>query len=249
MKINKDRIKFFGILIFLYSILFEFIVPVNRYFPKPIIIIDSFKDLFYDYNLAPSIILTSLIVLFVMLSSYLLIFLFRGIIISFLHNYKNLSKILLIFRNTPVIFVPIIFLFWFGANIMTEFIFVWFAAFVYLSVILNRSQKQISQAYIDSALSLGISQKKIYNEIFWKSIEPDLFDSFRNLNLLLWFCALLIEYIAGNFGIGSVYFQGFMYKDISAVFALTIFVSAIVGVIDWLLVIVKNYLIFWSSEI
>ena len=248
MQLFKNRIKFLSTLVFLYIILFEFVIPANKYFPKPSIIFDSFSDLFSDYNLISNLFLTTLIVLFALFFSYLIIYFLRGQVITFIEHFSNIIEILNVLRYIPVFFVPIVLIFIFGANFITELIFVFLIAIIFFFYNMSNLQKKVSRAYIDSAKSLGVEQLKIYKDVYWKCMEPALTKSIRKLNIYLWSAALLFEYIAGFFGLGSVYFQGFMYKDISAVFALTIIVFLLIAVVDWLIYLIETRTIFWSSD-
>jgi len=248
MQLFKNRIKFLTTLVLLYVILFEFVIPANKFFPKPSIIFDSFSDLFSDYNLLSALFLTTLIILFALFFSYLIIYFLRSQVISFIKHFPNIIEILNVLRYIPVFFVPVVLIFIFGANFLTELIFVFIIAISFLFYKMNDLQKKVSDAYIDSAKSLGVGQLKIYKDIYWKTMEPALTKSIRKLNIYLWSAALLFEYIAGFFGLGSVYFQGFMYKDISAVFALTIIVFVLMAVVDGLIYLIETRTIFWSSD-
>jgi len=248
MKLNKNKIKFLSVVIFLYVILFEFIIPANKYFPKPSIIYDTFFDLLNDYNLMSSLILTGLVILSALLFSYLLIYLVRGNLMPFLEKYNNISEVLKVFEVVPFIFIPIVLIFWVGASFLTEVIFVFVIAVAFWLFKVESLQKFVKQSYIDSAKSLNIPKSKIYKDIYWKSIEPQLIISFRKLNIYLWSVAILFEYIVGYFGVGSVYFQAYMYKDISAVFTLTIILSVIICIFDLFLLLIDKQIIFWSSE-
>ncbi len=232
----------------LYVILFEFVIPANKYFPKPSIVIDSFSDLFANYNLLSNLFLTVLVVSFTLLFSYLIIYFIRGSLIVFNKQFPDVVEILNTFRYVPILFVPIVLIFIFGANYLTELIFIFLVAITFLLYKINVEQKSINQEYVDSAKSLNVSPAKIYKDIYWKNMEPALVKSLKKLNIYLWSSALLFEYIVGYFGLGSVYFQGFMYKDLSAIFALTIMLFVIISVFDVLLYLFETRTIFWSSD-
>lgn len=58
----KSKIVLTVTLIFIYILLFQFILPVNKVLPKPSLLIESFIIIWSDYNLLTSLAVTSTVI-------------------------------------------------------------------------------------------------------------------------------------------------------------------------------------------
>lgn len=244
---KKSSLLYILVYFILWIVLFEFILPVNNILPKPSIVIQSFGALWNDYNLPSAFLNTISCIYLSILAAYLLTHFLSHIIVNsrnsigdFIHSLNWFSKFL------PGILIGFLLIYWFPDSIYTEFIFAFVTSFLsFIIFFQNRIEKPQSE-YIDAARSLGVTENRIKREIIWKSVQPDIFNHVFELHLYIWSLIIAFEFIKGNYGLGEIFRQALLYKDLSALFSTFI----IVGVAIFLGKTVISYLnkkfAFWS---
>lgn len=243
----KDILKIILVFIFVYVILFEFILPMNRILPKPSLLIDSFGSLWKDYDLFYAFGLSTTILYSALLIGYLLIQLFSSFLIKMFYALPGLSGIFRITKYFPAFFFAVLFAYWFPKSITAEFVFVFLAVVSTLKIELYLASQKVKEEYILSGLSLGLQPEQIYKKIVWKSVQPTLFKSLIGLHFYLWSLILIYEFLAQTEGLGTIYRWILYYRDFASIFALGIFVSILIWIGKGIIVYFKNKMIFWES--
>ena len=231
----------------LWIVLFEFILPVNNFLPKPSIVFQSFGALWEDYNLPFNFLDTIAAVYLSIIVAYLLVHFFshffvasKSFLTDFVHSFNWFSKFL------PGILIGFLLIYWFPDSFFIEFIFAFSTTLLSLIIFLQNEIEKLPDEYIDAGKSLGISEKRIRKEITWKSVQPAIFNHIYELHLYIWSLIIAFEFIKGNYGLGNIFRQALLYKDLSALFSTFI----IVGVTIFLGKTVISYLnekfAFWS---
>ena len=235
------------IIIAVYFVLFEFILPVNSFLPRPLLIIDSIAPLFKDYNLLRNLFYSASGIYIGIFLGYLLIWAFPVFFISILKNKVTLISSLGKLRYFPLAGIVALFIFWFPYSSISEYLFtVAFSLFFLLSVLFKETGL-VKSEYVDSALSLGFTQKAIYKNIYWKSCEPVVFHSMIKLHLILWNVMLFFEFLKGGFGIGDIYRRALLYKDLSALITISIIFIIILFTGEYILKVLNKKFIHWES--
>ncbi len=243
----KHQILVFLSVIFVYVLLFEFILPVNKVLPKPTLLLESYSSLWTDYNLFSAFAVTTSVIYLSLLLGYLFIILISGPLIKSFIETPGLYNGLKIFRYFPAFFFAVLFAFWFDGSIISEFLFSFIAVVFFLGLNIIENIKSVKEEYLDSAKSLNIPNSKIYSEIIWKSIQPDVFNSIFKLHVYIWVLVLVFEFIGGRDGFGLIYRTVFAYNDLAALFALAVLISILIWFGKVLIRLFQNRLIYWES--
>ena len=231
----------------LWIILFEFILPVNSILPKPSIVLQSFGALWQDYHL-PSNFLTTVssvylaIIIAYLLTHFLSHFLVTGknFLKDFIHSFNWFSRFL------PGILIGFLLIYWFPNSIIIEFVFAFFTSFLSFIIFIQKKIEALPTEYIDSARSLGISEKRIRKEIIWKSLQPEIFGHIYELHLYIWSLIIAFEFIKGDYGLGNIFRQALLYKDLSALFSTFIIVGVTIFLGKAIISYLNKKFAFWS---
>ncbi len=229
-----------------YVLLFEFILPANKYFPKPTILIDTFKDLFTGYNFIQNLFYTTTIVYFAILVSIILILIFKTVFIKLALNYPLFGKNLSFFKFIPVIVFAIIWNLWFEINFYSELLFLILANILIFSSKIFDVLPKINTDYIYALRGLSVNDSKITNNTYWKIILPKVFGDITFIHLKLWLIVLIIEFISVSEGIGKILYDLNLYKDISGIFVISILLSVLILFFNKIIIYIKEKLIFWE---
>ncbi len=244
--IKRDFILLF-VTVVIYVSAFEFILPVNLYFPKPSILWNAAVELWEKYHLLGNIIHTVFVIYFPMILALLLVKLLLRYVIKF----KNfiLFKML---ESKPDIFpaflLSLIFIFWNVNSILVElvlsFLIIFFSVLKYL---LNNYQK-MPDKYLSFSRSLGISKKEIIGSIAFNYFLPGVFETLKSKSAILWVNIFAIEMILKADGLGGITYKLFEYNDYSA-FLILLAISAFIAVFCKLILeIIDLKIIHWSMD-
>lgn len=249
MKTNgyKTRISLTITLLFVYVMLFEFILPVNKVLPKPSLLIESFISCWSDYNLLTALAITTTIIYLSLMIGYFLMALFAKNFFHYFVYFKDLTETLKVYRYIPSIFAPIIFIYWFNNSIIAEFLFGFITVIFFLKLALLNEVKNIKEEYYLAAKNLGLSNKEVYRKVIYKSIQPSLFSSIDKIHYYLWIIILIYEFIGGGNGFGRVYYKILAFNDFTALFAVTIIISFLIWLGSLSIKFIHEKYFFWES--
>lgn len=245
--INKKNLLILLIVLAVYYVLFEFILPINKVLPKPSLLIESFSSLWSDYNLLSAFAVSASAVYTSIIIGYLIVNFTSGFWISTFKKNENLFLPFRLFRYFPAFFYAVIFAFWFPESIIAEYFFALIASVFFLAVTIKTELTKVKKEYLDSAKSLGVSESNINSKVIWKLIQPDVFESLTRLHYYLWVLILVFEYIGKISGFGGIYDSLLSYNDFAALFALAIFISLIIFAGNSFINFFKNKIIYWKQ--
>lgn len=248
--IQSDKFKvnfsFLAVLIFVYIILFEFILPVNKFLPKPSMLVESISSLIYDYNLINGFIFTFTAIYIFMLLSYLLIYLSKSILIYTAQNFQNLSEIFLLGKYFVPLFIILLFDLWFSDSIWGEYLFMLILMMAPLKIEMIKAIKSVKEEYLISGKSLGLNKKEINDKIVWKSIQPKVYDVIIQNHIYFWVYILVYEFICNTQGLGSIFNLIVKYNDLSALIIVFIILILSMVIMEIMLNRVKKKFFFWD---
>ena len=180
---NKATVfSFISVLLSIYILLFEFIIPANRFIPKPSILIDSFSVLFIEYEFLQSFIYTFSSLYALMLLSFFLMRLGHNILFIIADNLPGLKDIFLIGRYTIPLFLIILFNLWFD-DFIGEHLFILILLMGAIKSEMIKGFYEIPTEYIDSAKSLNMNKNEIYSKVIYKYLQPRILDTYINGNI------------------------------------------------------------------
>ncbi|MEJ5350153.1 MAG: ABC transporter permease subunit [Melioribacteraceae bacterium] len=233
-------------LLFVYILLFEFILPVNKVLPKPSLLIESFSSIWLDYNLLTSMALTTTAVYLSLILSFAVIFFLSKQFIYYIISFKDIYDSIEFYKYIPSLFAVIIFVYWFNDSILAEFIFGFVFASALLKISLFDELKNIKEEYYIAARNMGLNEKEIFKKVIFRSLEPALFKKLIKIHYSLWMIILIYEYIDGN-GFGGAYKKILLYGDFAGIFVLTIIISLLIWIGSLLLKFIQAKYFFWES--
>lgn len=239
-------LSFIFSLVFIYIVLFEFIIPANKFLPKPSILLDSIPSLFNDYNFLFSFLFTVSTIYATMVISYSFIRVGNQLLINFLNLFPGSKSLFVIGKYFTPIFLVFLFELWFGNSVWGEYLYVLIIIMGILKESVSTQIENILTEFIDSAKSLGIDDTGIIKNVVWKSLQPELFSSLRKNHIILWGYVLLYEFVCNTGGIGSIYNTALNYNDLSIVvllIAITIFTFLIM---EYAFEQLKKKYFFWT---
>ena len=244
---SKNNLLFFITILFVYLLLFEFILPVNKLIPRPTLVTDSFIHIWSDYSLVYAL-SSSLTIIYSMLVLGLALLHFgSSFFVRIIVEYRESLLTLRLFRFIPVFALAVFFAFWFSDKLLGEFIFAFLVIFLSLFKKLFEEVKSVKEEYITVARNLDLSPGDISSGVFWKSALPELIKYFKNNHSYFWTLILLFEFTGNSFGIGSIYRQALAYNDFTALFTITILVTILIWMGNYLLGLINNKLFPWAD--
>jgi ABC-type nitrate/sulfonate/bicarbonate transport system permease component len=234
--------------LFLWVILFEFILPVNQVLPKPSIVIQSFGALWSDYNLPINFLSTITVIYLSLTVSYF----FLKWISPFLAKSNNpvsafIFSLEWFSEYIPGIIFGFLLIYWFPGSEIIEFVFAFGTAFSSLLIKFQKASGKVEKEYIDTALSLGISERLLIKEVKWKAIQPEIMKHIFYLHFYIWTLLIVFEFIKGGYGLGSIFESALRFNDISALFSIIIITGLTVYLGNSALKYLRNKFFFWST--
>ncbi|MCX6167900.1 MAG: hypothetical protein NTX65_01050 [Ignavibacteriales bacterium] len=233
-------------LMFIYIVLFEFILPINKIIPKPTLLFESFVHIWRDYNLVFAFTTTTTIIYLALISCW--VHLYMGYT-RYLKSYikiKNSFSSLSFFRYLTIFFIALLFNFWFPSNLFGEFFFTFIIAAFLISKKLFEESKNVNEEYILVARNLGLTSYDIYEDVYWKATLPTLSKYMQRIHYYLWGVVLTYEFIGNSYGLGTIYRTVSAYNDFTGLFVLGIMISLLIWFGDYLIGLITKRLIHWT---
>lgn len=242
-----NQVKFFAALLFVYIIIFQFVLPVNKFLPKPSLFAESFLYIWKDYQLLIAIGYTTSLIYSSLILSYLIIFMFRGTLIKFLSDFQHVLNTLRLFRYVSLFMMLILFSYWFPASIFAEYIFAVLLIVLVFASSMLKCLHEVRSEYITVAKNLGMSQRNIYKEIYWKELQPKLFDGMNHLHFYLWTVVLVYEFVGDAHGLGEVIRNALAFNDYTALLYFVLITTLVMWLFASLLNLVNKKLNHWDK--
>lgn len=245
MNSYKNKLKLFGSIVFVYVMLFEFILPMNKVLPKPTILFESFLHVWQDYGLLAGIMITAGTVYFAIGLSLLLLWFLRGTIIKLLLEQKVIFELLQLFKTIPVFILIVLTAFWFDGSELAKVIFIFVVTMISLTRVLAKEIFQTKSEYLDIAKNLNPS--KLYTDVYWNSSLPGLLNLAERFQRILWLIVLSYEFVSVSFGIGTILRLALLYKDFGGIIVIAIILTMLIWCGTLVIKFIKKKIAFWES--
>ncbi|MHB8905578.1 MAG: hypothetical protein ACYC4T_09085 [Melioribacteraceae bacterium] len=243
----KKNLIVFTWFMFVYVILFEFILPVNKVIPKPTLLFESFFHIWRDYNLVFAFTTTATIIYLALVSSWIQIYIGVSRYLKYYAYVENSLDSLRFLKYLTIFFFIVIFNFWFPNSLFAEFFFSFIISVFLTAKKLFEESKKVNEGYILVARNLGLSSYDIYEDVYWKASLPALSKYFRSVHYYLWGVVLIYEFIGNSNGLGSIYRIAITYNDFTALFVLAIMISLLIWFGDYLIGLINKKTIHWTA--
>ena len=244
----RNNIVLFVTLLFVYIVLFEFILPVNRMIPKLSMLYESFLHIWSDYKLINAFTTTTSVIYITIIFSVIFLYVRVKSLIKLSVEMQYAFLSFQIFRFVSVIFITVMFNFWLPNNLFAELLFGFLVAtFLAVNKLFNES-KNINEEYLLVARNLNLSQSEIYENVYWKSSLPALSKYYEQIHLSLWTLIFTYEFIDNSHGLGYIFRTALDYKDYTALYVVAILLSLLIWLGDSVIKFVNKKIIHWSAE-
>ncbi len=247
--VRKPFFYILFILLVLWILLFEFILPANNFLPRPGIVLLSIPALFDDYHLIANFFETVSAVYLPPLLAYLFLYSLRGS----LFNHSVPAKFLTGFLSQISVYFPavlsgILFIFWFPESFVITYLFSFIVSLAWWMIEMRSAAGNPNQTYAAAFKSLGADGLFINKNILWNEIKPGLFSHLNRFHIHLWTLILFFEFISKRYGLGSLLQRTLDYRDLSALCLSILIITLTISAGYFLLRFIENKFVFWSSE-
>jgi ABC-type nitrate/sulfonate/bicarbonate transport system permease component len=234
------------VLLGLYIILFEFVLPVNKILPKPSLLWESLIAIWADYNLLEELSVSTMVIYGGMIISYTILYIFRVPLIKLITVFNPGLQKLSFLKYFPAFFYAVLFAFWFPNSLWAEFGFVFLAIIFYMLLQISNNLESTSNNFILTAKNLNCSENKIIGDVVWKSVLPKIFEGMIKIHFVIWILVLLYEFVGDYFGLGHVYNTALQYNDFAGLFSIAIYVALLIKLGSMAISFTKSKLIYWE---
>jgi ABC-type nitrate/sulfonate/bicarbonate transport system permease component len=215
--------------VLIWIVFYEFILSSNFILPRPYFVMLSLGDLFAKYNILINIISTISAIYSTIIAAFIVMWAFRIYLVNGHNIIKYAAAALGWFAGfIPSILIAIFLIYWLGGSEYVKYIFGFFTCFTLLFIKLEDETRKLGDEYIDAAVSLGADNKMVAGKIRWKAAEPALAGYVPEIHLYLWSMIIIIEYIKGGYGLGVVFREALLYKDLPVLFSSALFTLIVI---------------------
>ena len=220
----------------------------SDFLPSPTEVVRGTLQLFIQYDLWTSILIsTKRIVLAFLLASAFAVPL--GVAMgAFAPIHHIFESIMAPLRYMPIsAFIPLLIL-WFGIYDKEKIAFLFLGVFVYLLPVVVSAIHAVPEELVQTALTLGASKLQVIRTVLVPAALPDIFDSFRVMNAILWTYVILAEAVNPEHGLGYMVELARTHQKASWSFAGLLVIGGIGLFTDFLIRAVSNMLFRWREE-
>lgn len=239
--------SFLVALLFVYIMLFEFILPVNKVLPKPSLLLDSIIDVWFDYNLLEAAAITTFAVYISLFISFFSVIIFSKILLKISFELPTAIESFKIFRFFPAFFFVVLFSYWFDNSFLAEIFFAIISSILLASSTLMTLSKKINKTYVDVAVNLGLSKSAIYSKVIIKYIQPLFFEEYKKIHYYIWILVMIYEFVSNINGFGGIYLNALKFNDFTGLFAIAIIISLLIWFGNFVLNLINKKIFFWEE--
>src|SRR6266480_4157064 len=151
-------------------------------------------------------------------------------------------------RYMPIsAFIPLLIL-WFGIYEKEKTAFLFLGVFVYLLPVVVSAIRSVPEELVQTALTLGASKMQVIRTVLLPAALPDIFDSFRVMNAILWTYVILAEAVNPERGLGYMVQLAYAHQKASWSFAGLIVIGGIGLLTDFIIRAASAMLFRWREE-
>jgi NitT/TauT family transport system permease protein len=217
------------------------------FLPSPTDVVKGTLQLFLQYDLTGAIITSSRrILLAFVLASALAVPL--GILMGAFEPINRLFEpIVAPLRYMPIsAFIPLL-IFWFGIFEKEKIAFLFLGVFVYLLPVVVTAIRAVPEELVQTALTLGATRLQVIRTVLLPAALPEIFDSFRVMNAILWTYVILAEVVNSEGGLGYMVELARTHQKASWSFAGLIVIGGIGLLTDFAIKSLSDLLFRWRE--
>jgi NitT/TauT family transport system permease protein len=217
------------------------------FLPSPTDVLRGTLQLFIDHDLWGAIITsTRRIVTAFLLAAALALPL--GVLMGAFEPINRLFEpIMAPLRYMPIsAFIPLLIL-WFGIYEKQKIAFLFLGVFVYLLPVVVTAIRAVPEELVQTARTLGASKLQVIRTVLVPAALPEIFDSFRVMNAILWTYVILAEAVNPERGLGYMVELARTHQRASWSFAGLLVIGGIGLLTDFLIRSLSNLLFRWRE--
>ena len=217
------------------------------FLPSPTEVVRGTLQLFIDYDLWGAILTSSRrILLAFLLASALALPL--GVLMGAFEPINRLFEpIMAPLRYMPIsAFIPLLIL-WFGIYEKQKIAFLFLGVFVYLLPVVVTAIRAVPEELVQTARTLGASKLQVVRTVLLPGALPEIFDSFRVMNAILWTYVILAEAVNPEYGLGYMVELARTHQKASWSFAGLLVIGGIGLLTDFLIRSISSVLFRWRE--
>ncbi|MCX6539842.1 MAG: ABC transporter permease [Acidobacteria bacterium] len=218
------------------------------FLPSPSETVRGTLQLFIEYDLARAIwVSTQRILIAFLLASAIALPL--GVLMGAFEPVNRLFEpIVAPLRYMPIsAFIPLLIL-WFGIYEKQKVAFLFLGVFVYLLPVVVSAIRAVPDELVQTALTLGATRLQVIRTILLPAALPEIFDSFRVMNAILWTYVILAEGVNAQGGLGYMVDLAYRHQKASWSFAGLLVIGGIGLLTDLLIRSVSGILFGWREK-
>ncbi|CAN5589771.1 ABC transporter permease [soil metagenome] len=151
-------------------------------------------------------------------------------------------------RYMPIsAFIPLL-IWYFGIYEKEKIAFLFIGVFVYLLPVVVFAIRSVPEELVQTALTLGASKFQVIYSVLLPAALPDIFDSFRVMNAILWTYVILAEAVNPEGGLGYMVELARTHQKVSWSFAGLIVIGGIGLITDFILRGISSLLFRWREK-
>ncbi len=217
------------------------------FLPSPTEVVRGTLQLFIDYNLWGAILTSTrrILTAFLLASA---IALPLGVLMGAFEPVNRLFEpIMAPLRYMPIsAFIPLLIL-WFGIYEKQKIAFLFLGVFVYLLPVVVSAIRAVPYELVQTALTLGASRLQAIRTVLVPAAMPEIFDSFRVMNAILWTYVILAEAVNPEYGLGYMVELARTHQKASWSFAGLLVIGGIGLLTDSVIRLTSNMLFGWRE--
>ena len=218
------------------------------FLPSPSEVVRGTLQLFLQYDLGDAILIsTRRIMLAFLLASAMALPL--GVFMSAFEPVNRIFEpIMAPLRYMPIsAFIPLLIL-WFGIYESEKVAFLFLGVFVYLLPVVVTAIRAVPDEFVQTALTLGASKWQVIRTVLLPAALPEIFDSFRVMNAILWTYVILAEAVNAEGGLGYMVDLAYRHQKASWSFAGLLVIGGIGLLTDFLIRTCSNLMFRWREK-
>src|SRR2546423_860779 len=143
--------------------------------------------------------------------------------------------------------IPLLIL-WFGIYEKEKTAFLFLGVFVYLLPVVVSAIRSVPEELVQTALTLGASKMQVIRTVLLPAALPDIFDSFRVMNAILWTYVILAAAVNPGQSLGYMVQLAYAHQKASWSFAGLIVIGGIGLLTDFIIRTLAAMLFRWPEE-
>jgi len=220
----------------------------SDFLPSPTEVIKGTLQLFIQYDLWTSILISTKRIVFAFLLASALAVPLGVAMGAFSPIHHIFESIMAPLRYMPIsAFIPLLIL-WFGIYDKEKIAFLFLGVFVYLLPVVVSAIHAVPEELVQTALTLGASKLQVIRTVLLPAALPDIFDSFRVMNAILWTYVILAEAVNPEHGLGYMVELARTHQKASWSFAGLLVIGGIGLFTDFLIRTISSIAFRWREE-